>query len=347
LIDHLPQVEVVKEAVSLNNTELTKLVSKLTAQHPELLIHLELPSQSSFNLWAQHIKDGGKAWPKCFQPTVQGRKVLDAAIEGENTHNLIELLSKELVATIASHPQRQELWNKLNLSETKLLLPLVAQLIVEQFNANQIEPQPERVLTNAVIEYLRFIQPSAKSVCAVLSWNVSLNEREVMAWVSEFTRDEWNEVSNTIGSAVLSRRWEFMANKLYSLNKRMPEVKPAVNACLSLLSWWDKWMFSKPTLSISSAPAITLNQPELFKRVAELGSELHPYDLADIWERAEGRRGQLRLGGSPKTCWQEAARLADSGALKGGLLSLVNELKIDFPNNYELKELEVVLKSRG
>jgi hypothetical protein len=89
-----------------------------------------------------------------------------------------------------------------------------------------------------------------------------------------------------------------------------------------------------------------LDPAPLWRHVAELGADLAPDRLDDLWERAGGERKRLLSSGSPDIRWREAAKLAQNGSLKGGLIALVKELRVDSPHNDDLCELEIMLVDR-
>jgi hypothetical protein len=85
------------------------------------------------------------------------------------------------------------------------------------------------------------------------------------------------------------------------------------------------------------------DQTQLVQKVANLGAELSPTGLDDLWERAGGQRKHLSSAGSPDIRWREAAMQASRGALGGGALALLKELRRDFQHNAELRKLEEVM----
>ena len=80
-------------------------------------------------------------------------------------------------------------------------------------------------------------------------------------------------------------------------------------------------------------------------QVSDIGATLRPEGPNFIWERAGGNISQLHSSGTGRDKWQHAARQAENGAIRGGLLTLICELLQEFPENPKLKELETLLKN--
>ena len=235
-------------------------------------------------------------------------------------------------------------WTKLNHSGNAALLPQVADALIRQCNTLFDIPMPECKLADAVINQFRKTSPSAEVLAEVLAWDISLSEREVIDWLGYPKREEWKaSIAAALGRTIYSKRWENVASEIYDLYiwKSRTELKPALEACLGLFLSWQRFHLSLKGVGDKA----NASDNELVRRVAELGAELAPDKLEYIWERAGGKRKQLRQGGNPSTQWQEAANLASQGALEKGLLALVRELKSDFQHNKDLGELEKLLSN--
>lgn len=344
LVHNLPANDVVKAVVSRDDSDLATLIAQLTIQHPELLRWLDISKPSSRLIWATHVELGDRAWPEIFQANEQGRKLLDAAISGEESHCLVATFASDLSQVTVDHPRRKELWERLTLPESREILSHVAKAFIERLNANQKMAQPEPVLANAIVEILRRSRPSAWAVCTILSWDITFSEHEVNGWISQFTGIEWRSVAPEIGRIVFAKKWRKVTGELNSIWRSIPEATPAAEACRALLSRWDQFMFVFSGCS-TSKPTTLQDQTTLINRVAEIGSDLQPDALDEIWERAGGQIKHLESRSTPSARWQIASKLAANGALPEKLLSLVCELKENFPKNDQLIELESVLRN--
>lgn len=115
---------------------------------------------------------------------------------------------------------------------------------------------------------------------------------------------------------------------------------PILHECKGCLNWWFRLLVPDPQSGVAK-----LSPDDLARRTGELGGDLAPTSLDDIWQRAGGTIKSLSAGGTPAERWNWASRLAASGALPGGLASLVKILAEDFPYNKDLIELKIALQN--
>jgi hypothetical protein len=254
---------------------------------------------------------------------------------------LLEAVGKDVSCTAADHPRRNELWENLNPAEINVLLPLVANILIDRINAGITTTQPEPLLSTKIMEISRISKPSSRMVCTLLSWNIPHLEDETIGWFYNFTRADWQIAATQIGQAVLARNWRNAAKNLHDLSGSIPESRPAVELCKELLSRWDRFklMLSAPSPRNHHYQDLT----ELINHIADIGSELSPDGLDEIWERAGGKRRDLESKGTARMRWQNATRFAANGA-KCSLADLIRELQRDFPMNIQLNDVEEVLR---
>lgn len=342
LVEHLPGNAVIDEVLSTPDSQLLQLVAQRTAREPHLLQDLDVSHAAWRSLWAAHIAAGGDCWPPKAKPEILGVKLLDTLLAGEqDPPGIIVALAKDLADIAFNHPDRGQLWGVLSPGSCGALLPLVADALIGKCNVGLAIVNLEPQLTEEALKRFRATHPSIKVFVMLLSANVSLNEQDLIRCLSSSTRIDWQPIiTATIGKNVSDRRWKKAAEKIYSLSESIPELLPAVNACQELLTMWQRFKLSLKTGNNSHVPNIT---ESLVQRVAELGADLAPDELGDIWERAGGKRKDLKTGSSPASQWQEAAKFAQQGKLKGGLHALVSELKDTCPYNSDLRELVEII----
>lgn len=341
LIHNLPSDAVVKTVVAGEDAGLCRLAAQLTVHKPTLLRYMDVSKASSRLLWATHIQIGGVAWPESLQPEIQGNNLLEVVIRGEDSYNLIEAVGTNLIQVVVDHPRRKEIWSNLRVNESKKLLSLVANQLAGRIKSGQTIAQPESVLINKIFELIRSGRPSIKEVLTLITWNVPFREQELIDWMFYFSRLDWLENAIQIGQVILRRNWRNAAKKLNEIKQRNPEATPALDVCKELLPIWDR------LLQILSSPQNTEGslsdyKSALIERVADIGSDLAPESLDEIWERAGGRRKELESKGTAYSRWQNAARVAANGG-KCSLADLIQVLRNDYPNNQQLREIEDVL----
>jgi hypothetical protein len=344
LVAHLSGSDIINEVINTPDSQLIQLVAERTVRTPQLLQDLDASHAVWRELWAAHIAAGGDYWPSKIDREMQGSKLLDAIAMGEKEPSgLIAPLAKDLAEIAFNHPDRAKLWSVLSYGSCVVLLPLVADVLIQTCNAGQVVFSPEPQLAQEVLKRTRTIGLSIKVFVALLSSNVSLDEQDLIHCISSSTRSDWQTgVALVIGKVVSERRWKRAAEKSYDrfMSGAIPELQSVVEACQTLLSWWQRVKLDFKTGNTSSTSNI---DESLASRVAELGGNLAPEELDDIWERAGGKRKELTIGSTPAIRWQSAAKSAQNGKLKNGLLALVNELKNTHPHNTDLKELACII----
>lgn len=346
LVAHLSGNDVIDEVINTPDSQLIQLAAQRTARGPQLLQAMDVGHGAWRELWAAHIAAGGEYWPPKINHEMLGSKLLDALVAGgEEPSGLIAPLANDLAGIAFNHPDRAKLWGVLRADSCAALLPLVADVLIRTCNAGQDGRSPEPQLAQEVLKRTRGTGFSIRVFVVLLSSNVTLDEQDLIRCISSSTRQDWQPVIvTTIGKEVIKRRWSGAAEKIYDqfMSGLMPELQPAVNTCHELLSTWHRVRLAVKTGNKSHVPNIAEN---LANRVAELGADLAPSELDDIWERAGGKRKDLVIGNTPASRWQAASNLAKSGKLKGGLLALVNELKNTHPHNSDLKELAHIISA--
>lgn len=342
LIHNLPSDAVVKTIVAGEDADLCRLAAQLTVQKPTLLRLIDVSKASSRFLWATHIQLGGEAWPESLQPEIQGKKLLEVIISGEDSYNLIEAVGNNLIQIILDHPRRKELWGNLSVNESNKLLPIVANQLISCIKSGQSISQPESALLNKIVELLRSGRPSIKEILALITWNVSVREQELIDWMYYFSRLDWLENPTQIGQVILGNYWRNAAKKLNEIKQRNPEATQALEVCKELLPIWDRFLQILSSLH-STEGSFSDYKPALIDRVADIGSELAPDCLDEVWERAGGKRKDLESKGTNISRWQNATRLAANGG-KCSLEDLIRVLREDYPKNVSLSELDQVLR---
>lgn len=347
LVEHLSGLAVIEEAIANPNHQVIPLVAQRTAKEPELLQGLDVSQSAWRKLWAAHVSAGGTLWPANANREMLGNGLLDTVLVGDEPPKLIAKLAVDLAELVFWHPRRAEFWGKLSAVGSAALLPKVADVLIAQCNAGQTIDMPEPQLLAAVVSQARKTSPSVKLLAVLLSWHVSLDEREVVAWLSTYSGRDWDTATATaIGKAVSSNRWKRAAEKLFDLYKSNKTYKLglAVDSCQNLLSILQSLWLSFNHVSRSPNHQ---DRNRLVQAVAELGANLAPDELDSIWERAGGKKKQLTSGGKPAARWQDAASMANQGALKNGLSDLVKELKDIRPHNVDLQTMEQLVNQNS
>jgi len=346
LVTHLSGNYVVNEVINTPDSQLIQLAAQRTALEPHLLQTMDVGQAAWRELWAAHIAAGGDYWPPKINREILGSRLLKALVAGgDEPSGLIAPLARDLAGIAFNHTDRVKLWGVLRADSCAALLPLVADDLIRTCNAGQIVSSPEPQLAQEVLKRTRSTGFSLKIFVVLLSSNVLLDEQDLIRCISSSTRTDWQpDIAATVGKAVSGRKWEKATKKIYDrfMSESMPELLLALSDCQALLSRWQRVRLAFKTGNTSLAPSL---EESLVNRVAELGADIAPYELDDIWERAGGKRKDLNTGSTPASRWQAASNLAKSGKLNGGLLAIVNELENTHPHNPDLKELAHIISA--
>jgi hypothetical protein len=340
LVGDLPGTAVIDEAISRPDASLTGLVARRTMREPALLRQLDASNMAWRALWAAHVAAGGSPWPPEANRDVLGRALLDAVLGGDEPKALVGVLAEGLADTALRHPQRAALWDRLSFSGRATLLPHVVEALIKLCDAGQVVPAPEAPLVDAIVSLARRKYPSARLFAALLQWEVRLDEQEVIRWLNGPRREDWVPIAEGLGRSVRARGWKNAAKDIYNRCLLTPELRPAAEACQELLPAFDRWWLAWSGPRGETTP---LDDAPLGQRVAELGASLAPERLDDLWELAGGERRHLSIWGTPDVRWRDAAARAQRGALEGGLLELVRVLRVDWPHNEDLRNLEQLI----
>lgn len=344
LVMHLSGSDVVNEVINTPDSQLIQLVAQRTALESQLLQAMNVGHVVWRELWAAHIAVGGDCWPPKVNRELLGMKLLDALVAGgAEPSGLVSPLAGDLAGIAFSHPDRAKLWGVLGADSCVALLPLVADVFIRTCNAGKVVSSLEPELAQEVLKQTRASSLSVKVFVMLLSSNVSLDEQDLIRCISSSTRVDWQvDIAATVGRAVSNKRWKIAAEKSYDrfMSGATPELQSMVYECQALLSRWQRVRFAFKAVNTGLTPNIG---ESIVERVAELGADLAPYELDDIWERAGGKRKDLNMGGTPASRWQSAANTAQLGKLNNGLLALVSELENTHPHNSDLKELASII----
>jgi hypothetical protein len=326
----------VAEAITRDELNFSRLVATRTINEPQLLT---LPSESDhlgwLTLWQVHVLEGGKPWGTLDEKLSIGRMLLDAVIINARFTDSLKRLAPQLGDAVVKHSKRQDLWRSVDAATIAALLPSAANSLICLCGQEYNVPCPESPLASAVIDILNAAKVPERALINVLGWNINHRESDVVAWLS---KNDWSNSIAEVGSIVANRRWTHVANDIYRRYKReSTSLAPAVEKLRHLLPWWDNWMFSVRTTGYHKT---TDWQTSIAQRTAELGADLAPDRLEDIWVRAGGERKRLASLGTPDSRWRDATNLAQRGALQEGILALILVLEADFPYNRELLELK-------
>lgn len=337
ILDYFPEEEVFKEILGRDDEFLAQHASSLAIKSPRLIKLLDLSKVVDRKILAQYGCSGGDLPPKYFSAEKQGEALLDAVIDGEGSYGLVGMLYAWLFDVVIALPRRRLLWENLEKKESDLLLPHVAVGLMNKASFKKPILYPEPELAEEILNQMYKSQPSPAAVRSVLDWNVSIDEGQIIRWLSEFGKLDWQYSDQIISRAIRAKQLKRVAESLYHRRHSNPEVCPTLFLCHELLSSWHQFSLKWNPVSGGEKKA---NEFVLATRLAEVGAELFPEGPDDLWERAGGRKQDLETTGTAARRWRNATSLAARGKLSNGLLPILQELKQEYPENSDLIEFE-------
>ena len=346
LVGKLGEVELVEAAIELHDDRLADFAGQAAARSPALLANLDVTNATWLTVWSKSIQYGGRPFSGIVEPSLTAHLVMDALIGGSIVpQELVERLVIESESDLAGYEGRARLWEFLPYAVREVALRTTARTWLTRFFADSSYDHDslESELEEAIIETWRNSRELASASNIPALWARfagSLGEHDFLAWLGVHTKPLTSFESVAIGSLVTKYQWQDGAASLVRLFRNgRNDVVPAVNECVSLLSFWDKVyvsIFSTPTV-------ITLD--EWWSVWVDLSSTLYPWGVSDnnIWSDADGDLSRIERG-SGRREWSYALDLLRKGGAGGTMTieGLLHEMRKDFPGNSNLELLETI-----
>lgn len=314
-------------------------ISEKVLENKKLLNFIDLNSCYGLKLWSLQLNLGGSFYPPDLNEESFSRGLLKVVpnLELSVLPNVVE----KLIPYLIDSQQREGIWELMNGTKCEVLATSLINCIAKDnifgFTLNPSEAH----LNDAFIAY--FEQNPYFSGQLLISFLVqctSVDEQAVIRWIPKVTSSGWSTCAISFGQIIKANKWSKVAETVFSLGggsyfARIPDLRKAVDECAHLLSPLNQciYRFSIGTHSTSDKDKLTEFFAEVCSRIA--------YDrLEYYWKISGGELGQLKQNGTPQQNWLEAAQNASSGMLPGGLATLVEKVRKEFPHNEELKTIQ-------
>lgn len=341
LITMVSDEEMLQSAVALMDSRLLEEAARRTAVNPFLLSRMDLGQTGWRKAWSEHVSKGGAPWPDGIDQGAEIRKFLQAIVLGHYQPGPITQIPADFAGAILDFPMREKLWQCLDEHEVQLLRVETAKLVLKQIGNDGAFEALEASLLGEVFAQAKGMKLTPAAIVKLVSWDPAIGEETVRGWVREMST--LGGGGSQLGQIIYSKNWGRIAADLHSRYMwRETWLLPILHECKGCLHWWLRLLVPDPELGITK-----LSPDDLARRAGELGGDLAPTSLDDIWERAGGAIKSLPAAGTPAERWNWASRRAASGSLPGGLTSLVKTLAEDFPHNKDLIELKRALQNNS
>ncbi|WP_175696937.1 GAP1-N1 domain-containing protein [Burkholderia ambifaria] len=339
MVDRIAGGDLVDATIRLNDARLAAAVGTRTTRDPMLITGMSLSIPIWRSLWEAHVQNGGAPWPEPVDRRTEAAKYLESIVSRTYAAGIVSRLKGDFAAAALDLPDRSRLWSALSPSDASELALETASLLLAECDRRADLGVPEPFLLEFVKTVASKRGLSAAQAAYLLEWDLHPNEYRATELLRKIT--SWSVGSDRLGTFFQRHYWRMAARdlvRLYQIGNF--SVLPALHACYDLLDFFAKCKVPPP----SGSDVKPIDREQLISLVATLGAQV-AYDRLDhIWVMAGGKGSLLPSGKTPEMRWRLAAQAADTGSLRGGLLSLVHALLVELPENDDLKELRAMLQ---
>lgn len=338
LVDNLTS-SVLLEAIELMELEFTiPLVATRCIKDHSFIEKIDISKKGAYSLWCLQLENGGEFYPASIEKN-KFREELYNNLSSALPNNILDTVITELAEYIFALPSRVKFWARFTVDQRKHIADKLVEVISSTPNLSFKLTQEEIELAQSIKVYFNSSSSIAPQLLiSCLDIPIVATQHEILRWIFKVNTSAWSHHIKKLGDIILANRWSHIANELYrdtyGFFASKKHLKPAVERSKSLLGFWER-----TKVDISSGKNTTHDKNIIITRLSTLSAELGYDRLESIWLRAGGSLSSLRSYGSALERWSHAVRLAESGALRGGMKGLLHELLQEYPNNNDLKEL--------
>lgn len=339
LAKRIPDAEIVEAALILDHPTVVDLAVRAIRDKPALLANLDLATASWRRLWDLALDGGLQPWVGVAHPAAAFHRLLDVALDAaECADSIVGRVAKASGQFAFTFERRPKIWSALSEGTRRVLLDATAAAWWEHFSRGESVSALEEPLDRAVraLAHTHFAtRIDAALLTRFLRQFPNVGEDAAISWLSSLIRPVPATAGTDLGMLFLERRWTDAAQKVVQIKRRWEtDLDSLLTACRDLLPWYERLRYWKAGLT----------RDEAIRLVAQAGAELVPDGPYTVWMGAAGDPSLLRAQGNGAQQWREATQLAAAGALEGGLVALVLELRERFRHNEQVKQLRELLR---
>ena len=314
-------------------------ISEKVLKNRELLNFIDLNSLYGLKLWSLQFSLGGSFYPPGINEENFSQELLKVIPNLELS--VLPKVVEKLMPYLIDSQNREDIWKLVNDTKCEALATTLINCIAKDNIFGFTLTPREAHLNSAFIAYFEQTPSfSSQLLISFLAQCTSVDEQAVIQWISKVAPGDWSICAISFGQIIKANKWSKVAEKVFSLGggsyfARIPDLRKAVDECAHLLSPLNQciYRFSIGAHSTSDKDKLTEFFAEVCSRIA--------YDrLEYYWKISGGELGQLKQNGTPQQNWLEAAQNASSGMLPGGLVTLIEKVRKEFPHNEELKTIQ-------
>lgn len=342
VLRHTTPSQLVGAAIEIGDVRLVPFAANAVAKKPALLAQTDISNTVARSVWSAAIAQSPDAWDGPAEPHAAFQQVLNDFLDGiEIPPDLVAGLANTPLGDLSSFARREELWSKLIGAARDHLLRATSAGWLNAAEAGRVQSPVETALSKAILDdpkldtlLDRLGRNRIAKAVQVVDALPQFDEPRFRRWLrvaSERTRPMSATDAEAIGRLTAERRWEGVADDLLGMLRwKREDVRPALRACVSLVSYLARWLYDLSPVT----PA------EKWDTLLELAARLYPAgpDHYGLWERAGGQDADLGWGGNGRSRWREALSRIRYGR-EPRIETLLHEMLKDYGANTELRFL--------
>lgn len=334
--------QVVACAVDVGDPRLVPFAADAVAKKPQLLAKVDMSNKEARAIWSAALEQNLDTWCGPTDPRRAFDQVLVDFINGVVVPpELIDRLANTPLGDLTAFSHRAELWTKLVAPVRDRLLHATGAAWLQNAEAGRVCSSVEPALCDAILGdraldtlLERFANGRIAQAIQLVDALGEFDENRFRRWLGtagERTRQIPQTDAEVLGRLVAKRRWQGGVDDLLRmLRSGRNDVRPALRACVSLVSYLDRWIYALSQVTPT----------EKWDSLVDLASQLYPSgpDYNGLWERAGGEDADLGWGGNGRSRWREALGQIRRGG-RPRIEKLLREMQKDYEANTELRYL--------
>ncbi|WP_336915540.1 GAP1-N1 domain-containing protein [Vibrio cholerae] len=317
-------------------------IAKRALKTPDLLNFIDLSKSPCLEIWSLQLEQGGTFYPPKIS-TSEFNKTISNLINEIKSNIVFDIVINTIIDHYLTYDNRSKIWEKLSLDRReKLARKLSSHIFSGRDYRFEVMIHEKEIISALDEEFNSAKVIDGNILINYLSKNIIFNESNISSWIQKVNSNDWIECATSLGVIVKKNSWSSVANNIFDLScgffATTPKLKPAIQECSDLLHYFNQVTYR----FLNGAPS-SEDRNAVIGRFADECSEIAHNKLEYYWKKAGGNLKTLSLTNSPSQNWLDAAQKAESGMLAGGLLTLVEVVLSEFPNNPKLNHIKIIL----
>lgn len=335
VLNAFTDVSFIEFAVKSDIEKLNHVAAEKCMKNPILLNQLDVQIATWRKIWVYSLEKTNNLSLGISNIQSIIFTIYDLLIQNSPIDDLIiEKISKSEYANIKNYPNRQNLWNKIPLKYQSEFISKTMEAIMHSIligNDEEIEPIIiENILSQDYLDKL-FPNTTLKSVLYAYNKLPNLGEDFLLSTINKSFNNLDNSDADRLGELVKQKGWQKSADAILEKAKNNDSFRSALGKCSSLISWWNKFLYSHLFNDVLSESDYYLLLYELAIKLYDRGPEEN-----DIWKRSGGDVAIFSNTSTRQEQWHTAIKKLQigSGGKKITTCSLLEEIKRDNPYKY-------------